>query len=87
MRTYTKLLLLIIVLLTKFTFTTECPIEGQIRSECASHPNCTVTCEDIGGPLPACPEICVVNGCECPLGMVVDEKRNACVPLDECIGK
>lgn len=63
---------------------TECPIKGQNRTGCALHPNCTISCKDTDQPLKTCPEVCVVNGCECPRGTVVDEKKNECVPLSEC---
>ena len=63
---------------------TACPIEGQIRKECASHPSCHRTC-NITGPI-ACPRVCVVNGCECPAGQVIDEDGNECVTPNECEG-
>lgn len=63
-----------------------CSIKGQSRKECALHPNCTMTCKDIGEPLRVCAESCVVNGCECPNGTIVDEEKSECVPLSECPG-
>ena len=64
---------------------TVCPIKGQVRSECASHPSCHQTCTSTG-PTP-CPAICIVNGCECPNGTVIDEAKKECVPRRECEGK
>ena len=63
---------------------TVCPVKGQVRSECASHPSCHRTCTSTG-PM-ACPAICIVNGCECPSGTVIDEAINECVPRRECEG-
>ena len=61
-----------------------CPVRGQIRRECASHPNCHPTCNNTR-PL-ACPRICIPNGCECPSGTVIDETSNECVAPNECEG-
>ena len=59
-------------------------MKGQIRKPCAAHPNCTHKC---GSTEPiACPEICMINGCECPNGTVVDEAKNECVAPSECTG-
>ena len=54
---------------------TECPIEGQVFSECKG---CDGTCEQ---PLVPCPKICL-PGCSCPVGTVVHEGK--CVPLEDC---
>ena len=66
------------------TLITACPINGQVRRQCASHPSCHQTC-DGDAPL-ACPLICIVNGCECPTGTVIDEAKNECVAPSECEG-
>jgi len=58
---------------------------GQIRDECASDPSCHFTCDIRDTPLP-CPRNCVVNGCECPAGTVIDEDKNQCVDPTECPG-
>ena len=63
---------------------TACPIKGQIRSECASHPSCHQACNSTGPTV--CPAICVVNGCECPAGTVIDWDKNECVRPRECEG-
>ena len=63
---------------------TACPIEGQVRKECASHPDCHKTCNTTG-PV-SCPRICIVNGCECPDGTVIDEYKNECVAPSRCEG-
>ena len=60
-----------------------CPIQGQVRSRCASDPSCHTTCENRFTPRP-CPTICVIGGCECPRGTVINEDSNMCVPPDEC---
>ena len=64
--------------------TAACPIEGQVRRECASHPDCHRTCNNTG-PV-ACPRICIINGCECPAGQVINEDGNKCVTPNECEG-
>ena len=61
-----------------------CPIKGQVRRKCASHPDCHRTC-NITGPV-ACPRICIANGCECPNGTIIDEATNECVAPSECKG-
>ena len=70
--------------LHEVTLFTACPIEGQVRRECASHPDCHRTCNTTG-PV-ACPRVCIVYGCECPNGTVIDEDTNACVTPNECTG-
>ena len=62
---------------------TDCTIKGQIRKECASHPNCTKTCNNSFEFTP-CDQQCVPYGCECPDGKVVDEDRNECIDTIEC---
>ena len=49
------------------------------------HPDCTKTCNNTGELL-ICPEVCNVNGCECPDGTVVDVDKKECVELGECPG-
>ena len=61
-----------------------CPIKGQVRRECASHPSCHQTCNSTGSTI--CPAICIINGCECPEGTVIDEDKWECVPRSECEG-
>lgn len=61
-----------------------CPVKGQIRLECASHPDCHRTCNDTG-PI-ACPRVCIPNGCQCPRGTVIDEEKNECVTPNQCLG-
>ena len=70
--------------LHEITSITVCPIKGQIRKECASHPSCHQTCNSTGPT--ACPAVCIVNGCECPYGTVVDVAKRECVPRSECEG-
>ena len=71
-------------LLYELTLIAACLVKGQIRKECASHPDCHQTC-DSDGPL-ACPRVCIPNGCECPAGTVIDEAINECVTPSECEG-
>ena len=66
------------------TLVTVCPIKGQIRRECASHPSCHQTCQNTSSTI--CPAICIVNGCECPDGTVIDLNRRECVLRSECEG-
>ena len=58
---------------------------GQIRSECASLSSCHLTCNNRDTPQ-ICPLVCVINGCECPAGTVIDEDKNECVDPTECPG-
>ena len=63
--------------------TVACPIKGQVRRECASHPSCHRTCNSTEPG--ACPRVCVINGCECPIGTVIDEEKKECVLPSKCI--
>ena len=65
-------------------FIIACPIKGQIRLECASDPSCHLACNSTE-PVP-CLSICVVNGCQCPAGTVIDWERNECVRPRQCRG-
>ena len=83
---YTKLHGLVYILMQlDVSFCTACPIDGQIRKECASHPLCHRVCNDDSSR--PCPLVCVVNGCECPTGTVIDIDKNKCVTPSECSGK
>ena len=64
---------------------TACPIKGQIRKECASHPSCHRACNNTN-PL-VCPDICINDGCECPAGTVIDWEKRECVRPNQCEGK
>ena len=66
-------------------FITVCSVKGQVRRKCASHPSCHQTCDNMNDTL-ACPRVCVVNGCECPNGTIIDEDENECVDPLECEG-
>lgn len=59
-----------------------CP-GGQIRKECAQPSNCTMTCSNINKSLD-CGGVCIVNGCECPNGTVLDEENMDCVLPSTC---
>ena len=65
---------------------TACPIKGQIRKECASHPSCHQTCNTSNPESLPCPAICINNGCECPEGTVIDQEKKECVAPYECEG-
>ena len=67
---------------TYFLIYVDCPIKGQVRKECASHPGCHRTCNSTDPMF--CPKICVINGCECPNGTVIDVEKKECVALNEC---
>ncbi len=58
----------------------ECPVTGQIFKDCGSA--CPANCTT---PNPICTRQCVAR-CECPAGQVIDEKKNECVPRDQCPG-
>ncbi|XP_064384618.1 kielin/chordin-like protein [Halichondria panicea] len=60
------------------TDTCKCPVKGQIFKECGSA--CPANCTT---PNPICTRQCVAR-CECPAGQVIDEKKNECVPRDQC---
>ena len=61
-----------------------CPIKGQVRGECALHPSCQQTCNN--NETLICLTVCVVHGCQCPNGTVIDEDKNECVAPSECTG-
>ena len=63
------------------SFITGCPIEGQTRMECASA--CNITCANVNTTV-LCPQVCVVNGCQCPSGTVIDEQTNTCIAPSNC---
>ena len=54
-----------------------CPYKGMIHSECA----CLRTCSS---PSTECNGQCT-PGCDCPHGTVADERRNECVPSNQCL--
>ena len=58
-------------------------MQGQVRKACATDRSCHRTCTS--GFLP-CPLICIIGGCECPMGTVISEDLNMCVALEECPG-
>jgi len=61
----------------------ECPVEGQKRMRCARPDSCTQTCDNKNETIP-CPQVCNVNGCQCPQGRVVNTLTNQCVLPEEC---
>ena len=60
---------------------TACLVAGQVHMQCASP--CDLTCLNMNSP-PPCPAICVINGCQCPHGTVIDDLTNSCIPPSEC---
>ena len=59
---------------------TDCLVTGQMRSQCASA--CAFTCNDYRDA--ECTTECVVNGCQCPVGTVINEETNSCVAIEDC---
>ena len=62
-------------------FITACPVGGQIRVGCGSA--CNMTCANMNMGI-ACPDVCIINGCQCPDGTVIDEQSNTCVVPSDC---
>ena len=60
--------------------TTACPVEGQVRVECASACN---TCAKVNTPV-ICLKVYFVSSCQCPSGTVIDEQTDTCVPSPDC---
>eukprot|EP00731_Ephydatia_muelleri_P031360 Em0022g874a len=60
---------------------TRCPIKGQVHKQCVECPGNPFTCANPSHP---CTRICI-PGCECPHGQVLDQKRNKCVRLEQCL--
>lgn len=58
-------------------------MQGQVKLDCAADPSCAATCTNKLS-LRRCPAICVVGGCECPNGTVIDEDLRRCVPPTTC---
>ena len=52
--------------------------------ECARHPSCRGRCNRNDTTI--CPLICIVNGCECPNGTIIDDVKRKCVAPSECSG-
>ena len=75
------ILLVSILLLWLSYFIADCPISGQVQVECASP--CSTTCSNVNEVL-ICPTVCVINGCQCPRGTVIDEQSNTCVHPSDC---
>ena len=57
----------------------ECPIEGQVYTECGTA--CPPVCNK--APQLFCTLQCV-PGCQCPSGTVLDELQHKCVKAEEC---
>ena len=66
-----------------FSYTVDCSIKGQIRKRFASHPFCHDKCYQ---SVDICPAVVIIDGCECPDGMVVNDLENKCVHPEECQG-
>ena len=64
---------------------TACPIKGQVRLECARHPSCHGRCNRNDNNT-ICPLVCIVNGCECPNGTIIDDVKKECVAPNNCTG-
>ena len=44
---------------------------------------CNTTCANMDSLL-ICPQVCIINGCQCPSGTVIDEQSNTCVARSDC---
>ena len=55
-----------------------CQTEDELYSQFA--PDCVPTCSD---PYPTCSGL-TQEGCLCPIGTVLDQIQNKCVPLNKC---
>ena len=62
---------------------TECTVEGQNKVDCAIDERCAYTCDNRNNSI-HCPFRCVVRGCQCPEGTVINELINKCVELSMC---
>ena len=62
------------------TMAKDCPVTGQMRSDCASA--CGFTCNNYRDA--SCTDNCVINGCQCPVGTVINEETNSCVAMENC---
>ena len=62
-------------------YNTACLVTGQVHLECASI--CNITCANMNTPQ-ICPLVCVINGCQCPAGTVINEETNSCVAPSDC---
>ena len=63
-----------------WSFTTDCPVEGQIQRECA----CNITCVNRNTIANCTEDNCVHNGCQCSNDTVLDEQNNMCVAPSNC---
>ena len=84
-----KFIMIAVVVLILYSLQIEaglptCPIEGQVRTECAPHPSCHRACNSTGNEI--CFLSCSINGCVCPNGTVIDWDQNRCVTPNECKG-
>ena len=61
-----------------------CPIKGQVRKPCASDSSCHRTCANRFFFFLPCPEVCIVDGCECPDGLLINEDNNECIADSKC---
>jgi len=62
----------------------ECTIKGQVKMDCALDERCANTCDNRNNSI-QCPFPCVVRGCQCPEGKIVDELTNECVEPAKCL--
>ena len=62
----------------------ECTITGQVKMDCALDERCANTCDNRNNSI-QCPFPCVVRGCQCPEGKIVDKLTNECVEPAKCL--
>ncbi|RVE52844.1 hypothetical protein evm_002501 [Chilo suppressalis] len=64
----------------------QCPSCGGDENAIPSNRgNCGRTCADIGKNVTACPEVYIINGCECKPNYYYDTKSKKCVTAEKCI--
>ena len=73
-----------VVLIKTLYISAPCPIKGQVRKPCASDSSCHRTCANQFIFFLPCPEVCIVNGCECPDGLLINEDNNECIAGSKC---
>ncbi|RVE52845.1 hypothetical protein evm_002502, partial [Chilo suppressalis] len=64
----------------------QCPSCGGDENAIPSNRgNCGRTCADVGKNVTACPEVYIINGCECKPNYYYDTKIKKCVTAEKCI--
>ncbi|KAJ8732616.1 hypothetical protein PYW07_015215 [Mythimna separata] len=65
----------------------KCPsCGGDPNAESGCGSNCGRLCSNYNSSEPAiCPEICILNGCDCKDGFVLDESTGKCILPNQCV--